>query len=81
MYLCDGPVWAPGAYEQQAVETVQGLVIGIRDHLLLRGLLIKPCLPLLLITTDLDTQTHTQLSTMTSSMPYVTELRGVKGAL
>jgi hypothetical protein len=61
------------------VETVQVLVIGIRDHLLLRGLLIKPCLPLLLITTDLDR--HTQLNTMTSSMPYVTELRGVKGAL
>lgn len=51
--LCNGPVRTPAAYEEQASKTVERLVVGVWDHLLLWGLLIKPWLPLFLITTYL----------------------------
>lgn len=40
--LCNGPVGTPAAYEEQASETVQGLIVGVGQHLLLGGLLVKP---------------------------------------
>lgn len=40
--LCDGPVRTPAAYEEQASKTVESLVVGVWEHFLLWGLLIKP---------------------------------------
>lgn len=47
--LCNGPIRTPAAYEEQSSETIQGLIVGVGDHFLLWSLLIKPRLPLLLI--------------------------------
>lgn len=52
-YLCDGPVRTPAAYEEQPSKTVKRLVIGVWDYFLLWGLLVKPSLPLFLVTTYL----------------------------
>ena len=51
--LCDGSVRTPAAYEEQASKTVESLVVGVWNHLLLWSLLIKPQLPLLLVMTYL----------------------------
>lgn len=40
--LRDGPVGTPAAYEEKASKTVESLVVGVWDHLLLWGLVIKP---------------------------------------
>lgn len=51
--LRDGPVRTPAADEEQASKTVEGLVVVVWQHLLLWGVLIKPCFPLFLMVTDL----------------------------
>lgn len=40
--LRNGPVGTPAAYEEKASKTVESLVVGVWDHLLLWGLVIKP---------------------------------------
>lgn len=47
--LSDGPVRTPAADEEQASEAVQGLVVVVWEHLLLRGVPIEPCFPLFLM--------------------------------
>lgn len=51
--LRDGPVRTPAADEEQASKAVEGLVVVVWEHLLLWGVLIKPCFPLFLMVTDL----------------------------
>lgn len=53
-YLSDGPVGTPASYQEQSPKAVERLIIGVRNHLLLWGFLIKPRLPLLLVTTYLE---------------------------
>lgn len=53
-HLCDGPVGTPAADEKQASETIESLVVGVWDGLLLRGLGVEPRLPLLLVATYLE---------------------------
>lgn len=48
-HLSNGPVGTPAAYDQQASKRVESLVVVVRERLLLRGILVKPRLPLFLM--------------------------------
>ena len=48
-----GAIRTPGAHQEQTPEHVQRVVIAVRDDFLLRGLFIKPLLPLTLVTRNL----------------------------
>ena len=54
--LCERTIGAPASDQEQAAEHIKGIVVTIRNNLLFRLLLIKPVLPLLLVTGNLGEQ-------------------------
>lgn len=68
--LRDGSIWTPGANEEQAPEAVERFVIRVGDRLLLRGFLIEPAPPLLLMTADLLAYTNARVHVNTNIYSY-----------
>ena len=56
--LGEGAVGTPGPHQEEPPEHIQGRLVAVRDRLLLRGLLVKPRLPTLLIASHLSHDRH-----------------------